>query len=65
MNVLRLILSHGHVSMGRIHYAPNDNIGQKYPGMSAYSIYQLCIPTYSSVDKISVSGSDGSIFATL
>ncbi|XP_074628302.1 uncharacterized protein LOC141886148 isoform X2 [Acropora palmata] len=65
MNVLRLILSHGHVSTGRIHYPPNDNWGQNYPGMSANSMFQPCIPTHSSMDNISVSDSDGSTFATL
>ena len=65
MNVLRLILSHGHVSTGPIHNAPNDNWGQNYPGMSANSMCQSCIPTHSSVDNISVSDSDGSTFATL
>lgn len=40
INVLRLILSHGHVSTGPIHYAPNDNWGQNYPGISANLMYQ-------------------------
>ena len=37
INVLRLILSHGHVFTGHIYYAPNDNWGQNYPGMSGNS----------------------------
>jgi len=65
MNVLRLILNHGHVSMGPIHYTPNDHWGQSYPRMSANSMYQPCIPTHSGVDNISVSDSDGSTFASL
>jgi len=48
MNVLRLLLSHGHVSTGPIHYASKDNWGQNYPGMSVNSMYQPCIPTHSS-----------------
>ena len=64
INVLRLILSHGHVSTGHIHNAPNDNWGQNYPGMSTNSMFQLCIPTHSSMENISVSDSDGSTFST-
>ena len=65
MNVLRLILSRGHVSTERIHYAPNDNWGQNYPGMSANSMFHPRIPTHSSMDNISVSDSDGSTTAFL